>query len=252
MGYLCMDLIQLKIKKDNSLVKYIKIIREFDSSLSVSDIKQRIDENDFVVGFDLHYYDVLEDINGIDRKKIFRDMIEALYEAGAHISIYQNGELSSIELLDNWLQTLDEIMQQAEKDMDRESFIMDRQTISDFEKENGIILPERYIQFLLDCDNQPEKICKDYLRIGLYAFDVFVEMQEDFEMKAYCPEYVAIGSGSGGEILVMEQKRDANTLIITEAGNLLSEYITPQHCAFFVDFFDGWVNRGCLAADIAL
>lgn len=116
-----MDLIQLKIKKDDSLVKYIKIIRKFDSSLSISDIKQKIEKNDFVVGFDLEDYDVLEDLNEIDRRKIFRDMIDELYEAGAQISIYQNGELISIEYLDNWLESLEEISQQVESEPDRES-----------------------------------------------------------------------------------------------------------------------------------
>lgn len=33
-----MDMIQLKIEKDNSIAKYIKIIRAFDSSLSIGDI----------------------------------------------------------------------------------------------------------------------------------------------------------------------------------------------------------------------
>lgn len=40
LGEIHMDLIQLKIKKDNSLIKYIKIIRKFDNSLSVNVIKE--------------------------------------------------------------------------------------------------------------------------------------------------------------------------------------------------------------------
>ena len=67
-----MDIIQLKIEKDSSVASYIKIIRKFDDSLSVGTIKQRIDQGDFVIGFDLEYYDALEDINEIDRKKLFR------------------------------------------------------------------------------------------------------------------------------------------------------------------------------------
>ncbi len=51
-----MDFIQLKIEKDSSITKYIKIIRKFDNSLSIKMIKQRIDENDFVMGFDLECY----------------------------------------------------------------------------------------------------------------------------------------------------------------------------------------------------
>ena len=116
-----MDLVQLKIKKDDSTVKYIKIIREFDSSLSMSLIRQKIEENDFVVGFDLEYYDVLEDLDDIDRKKMFRSMIEKLQRAGAQISIYHDSELSSIEFLDNWLETLDEISRQTDHDMEMEA-----------------------------------------------------------------------------------------------------------------------------------
>lgn len=117
-----MDFIQLKIGKDSSITKYIKIIRKFDNSLSIGTIKQRIDENDFVTGFDLECYDVSEDIDGneIDKKKIFRDMLEELCQAGARISIYQDGEKISIEDLDNRLEFLDEIRQQVENDIYRE------------------------------------------------------------------------------------------------------------------------------------
>ncbi|MDE6602141.1 MAG: hypothetical protein K2K90_08255 [Lachnospiraceae bacterium] len=116
-----MDIIQLKIEKDNSVASYIKIIRKFDDSLSVGTMKQRIDNGDFVIGFDLEYYDALEDINEIDRKKLFRQMIEELCQAGAKISIYQDNEKISIDTLDNRLETLDIISQQVENDIDRET-----------------------------------------------------------------------------------------------------------------------------------
>lgn len=116
-----MDFIQIKIEKDSSITKYIKIIRKFDPSLPVGAIKQRIEENDFVMAFDLEYYDVLEDMNGIDRKKIFRDMLEELCQAGARISIYQDGKMISMKILNNWLAFLGEISRQVERDIERES-----------------------------------------------------------------------------------------------------------------------------------
>ena len=116
-----MDIIQLKIEKDSSVASYIKIIRKFDDSLSIGTIKQRIDQGDFVVGFDLEYYDALEDINEIDRKKLFRQMIADLYHAGAKISIYQYVEEIPIDILDNWLESLDIISRQVENDIDRET-----------------------------------------------------------------------------------------------------------------------------------
>lgn len=116
-----MDIIQLKIEKDSSVANYIKIIRKFDDSLSIGTIKQRIDQGDFVLGFDLEYYDALEDINEIDRKKLFRQMIADLYYAGAKISIYQDAEEIPIDILDNWLESLDIISRQVENDIDRET-----------------------------------------------------------------------------------------------------------------------------------
>lgn len=113
-----MDLIQIKIEKDNSIAGYIRLIREFDSSLSVSAIKQRIENNDFVAEFDLEYYDAVEDLTGVDRRRRFRDMIDSLEKAGAQVSVWQDGELSSMQFLDNWLETLDEISRQTESEMD--------------------------------------------------------------------------------------------------------------------------------------
>ena len=117
-----MDLIQLKIGKDSSMTKYIKIIRKFDNSLSIGTIKQRIDENDFVTGYDLERYDVSEDPDGneINGKKIFRDMLEELRRVGARISLYQDGEMISMKNLDNRLKMSDEIRRQVERDIERE------------------------------------------------------------------------------------------------------------------------------------
>ena len=117
-----MDFIQIKIEKDRSIAKYIRIIRKFDHSLPIGTIKQRIDENDFVMGFDLECYDVSEDIDGneIDRKKIFRDMLKELCWAGARISIYEDGEMISMKILDNRLAFLEEISKQVERDIERE------------------------------------------------------------------------------------------------------------------------------------
>lgn len=135
-----MHLIQLKIKKDSFLVKYIKMIREFDPSLSMGEIKQRIEEDNFVIGFDLEYYDVLEDICGMDKKKVFRHLIHSLCEAGAQISVYDNGELSSTEFLDNQLESMDVTEKQVERDMEREK--MDIAMFEQFDRSCFEKLPE--------------------------------------------------------------------------------------------------------------
>lgn len=127
---------------------------------------------------------------------------------------------------------------------------MDRKTIEDFEREHHYMLPESYIKFLLSCNNNPQKYCRDYGDIRLYSLEELQEEREMYEMDKYCPEYIAIGDGGGGEVLIMRQERDSNTLIITEGGNLLSQFITPEDCTFFEDFFEGWVARKCPAKEI--
>lgn len=116
-----MDLIQLKIKMDASVIKYVKIIREFDGSMSMGDIKRKIENGDFAVEFDLEEYDVLDDLNGIDRKQGFRRMLDSLLNAGSRLEIYHDGEPSSLEFLDNWLESLEITRRQVEEDMNREA-----------------------------------------------------------------------------------------------------------------------------------
>lgn len=56
-----MDLIQCKTAPDNHILSYISFIRKFDRSLSVSKMKQKIENGLFAIAFDLEYFDVLED-----------------------------------------------------------------------------------------------------------------------------------------------------------------------------------------------
>ena len=117
-----MDLMQIKIAKDEQIVSYIKFIREYDKSMSMSHIKQKIESNDFVVTNDTNDYDVVDEINGIDKNRAFRELIRKLQRAGAEITIYYNGRIISLEFLDNWLNSMDEIKKEVENDIDREVY----------------------------------------------------------------------------------------------------------------------------------
>lgn len=115
-----MDLIQCKILPDSQIVSYISLIRKFDRSLSIKDLKEKIENRSFAVEFDLQYYDVLEDLNGIDRKAIFRELLEQLLQMGAKLELYRNGEKTTLTRLDNWLHTLQLISAQTEEDSNNE------------------------------------------------------------------------------------------------------------------------------------
>jgi hypothetical protein len=116
-----MSVVQLKVEKNAKLAKYISLIRKFDPTLSVGQIKNNIENSVCAVSFDLDYFDVLEAIQGIDRKSVFRDLIEQLIAEGAQLHIYVKDELWTLEHLDNWLHTMQEISKQTERDSELES-----------------------------------------------------------------------------------------------------------------------------------
>lgn len=132
----------------------------------------------------------------------------------------------------------------------KEQYDMDLKTIKKFEEDNNLILPKGYVGMIRSSNNSPENFCEDYGDITIFSLEELLEAREALEMKKYCSEYIAVGCGGGGEIFVMEQNRESNTLIITEAGNLLSEYITPEDCVYLYDFFENWVKKGCPLSDI--
>lgn len=115
-----MDLVQIKILNQGSIINYIKIIRKYDNNISIEQIKKNICNSNFVVTFDLHHHEPLEEFEKIDYKIKFRKLIDDLMENGAQLEIYHHGEKITLQLLDNWYNTLDIIAQQIERDIERE------------------------------------------------------------------------------------------------------------------------------------
>ena len=112
---------KLKIDDQGNMAKVISIIRKFDSSLSMGEIKKRITENDYVVQYDLTHWDITEDMEGIDRIASFENLVSMLQNVGVEVSVYNEDELLMTELFHNKMVTLREIRDEVEKDMDRES-----------------------------------------------------------------------------------------------------------------------------------
>ncbi len=112
---------KLKIDNQGNTTKAISIIRKFDSSLSIGEIKRRITDNDYVVQYDLTHWDITEEMEGIDRIASFDNLISMLKSVGAEVSVYDEDELLTPELFHNKMVTLREIRDEVERDMDRES-----------------------------------------------------------------------------------------------------------------------------------
>ena len=116
-----MSVYALKIKVDGNVSKAISILRKFDQSLSISEIRKRMQCNDFVVEYDLLHWDITEEMAGIDRITKFEKLIQSLEECGARVEIYKGNELVSKEFFGNSMQMLREIADEVEEDMDREA-----------------------------------------------------------------------------------------------------------------------------------
>lgn len=105
----------MKIGKDNNTIKYVEMIRKFDKSISISEIKRRIIEDDFVLIYDLDCYELFENVSQIEKELEIWDFLKKLEIEGAKVSIYMNDRCESLELLKNWIITRNEIREEVKK-----------------------------------------------------------------------------------------------------------------------------------------
>ena len=116
-----MSVYAIKIRIEGNGSKVIPILRRFDPSLSIGEIRKRLQSDDFVVKYDLLHWDITEEMAGIDRISKFENLIQSLEEYGAQIEIYNGDELISKEFFENSMQMLREIADEVDEDMDREA-----------------------------------------------------------------------------------------------------------------------------------
>ena len=92
-----MHLIKVKIEKDDNTIKYIKMIREYDSSVSIGDLKKRIDTNDTVITFDLHNRDWIHMENMTEYKmhQAFYNFIQNLMKNGSKVEMTYEYEVEN-------------------------------------------------------------------------------------------------------------------------------------------------------------
>ena len=104
----------LKLKDVNNLASVVSILRKFDSSLSIGEIKRRIDNDEFVIEYDTYEYDFIEDMEEIDRGEKLTTLIGDLEKAGATVSIYDEDELITKEVFKNLLESYEDISEETE------------------------------------------------------------------------------------------------------------------------------------------
>lgn len=93
-------MVKVKIEKDDNTIKYIKMIREYDSSVSIGELKKRIDANDTAIVFDLHNREWIdmEDMTEYKMQRAFYDFIQKLIQNGAKVEMTYEYEVSGYGL----------------------------------------------------------------------------------------------------------------------------------------------------------
>jgi len=81
-------LIGIKIISYDSLAKTVSIIRKFDSSLSIKEIKDNISDKNIVLHYNIYQFDITEEIQHVDRKDIIMELINNLLNNYINIIIF--------------------------------------------------------------------------------------------------------------------------------------------------------------------
>lgn len=119
-----MEIVGIKLIKDDNFVKYIKPVKDINAMLSIGEIKNRILNNEYVIEFDL-MGDVHEQMRlGTDQYTInlnFVNNLKDLELLGAKIEVFLNDKLITMEKLVDKIEFLKEIEQEVEEDIDREA-----------------------------------------------------------------------------------------------------------------------------------
>lgn len=94
-GDIQMAKMNIQIEKDTNEVKYISILRK-NTNKSISELKALLNNNDFVLSYNLLEIDEL-----LEMKKI----VSLLLGAGAKVHIFEENREVSIEFLDNLIES---------------------------------------------------------------------------------------------------------------------------------------------------
>jgi hypothetical protein len=98
----------------------------------------------------------------------------------------------------------------------------------------GCSLPSEYREFLETCE--VELTASDL--VLLYRSSTFIERNETYETKKYCPGFVTVGN-DGGDMEVMMSLQDSSIYVV-DGGSMQMETAEPLHTVF-----TAWLKANC-------
>ena len=114
-------MIDLIIKSSGNVAKIVSLIRNYNSGLSVGEIRKRIENQEVLLTHDISDdVDICDELNGVDKNKMFLKLIEDVKQNGGYVELYEDSYLISYEIVCNMIQRWNEIGEQTERDIQRE------------------------------------------------------------------------------------------------------------------------------------
>ena len=112
-------IVEVKIKKDENMLSYIKMIRLYSKNLSIGEIKRQIENNNTVIKFDTSGYD----FNDVFTKGLTEDdynfgfykFLEEIRDKGVKLSIFLDKEQADMQSLHQRLVFEKEIREEIEE-----------------------------------------------------------------------------------------------------------------------------------------
>ena len=114
-----MNVVKIRITECENEVEAIKLIRSFDKTIPLSEIKRRLSQKDAAVIFDFDAYDWLNELErGITAhdydRRILR-FIDELDGVAASFEIIHDDEIISRMYLENYIDRMEEIRKECEE-----------------------------------------------------------------------------------------------------------------------------------------
>ena len=228
----------VRIEKDNNTIKYIKIIREYDSSLPLGQLKSAIDNGDVVFSFDSNNNPLIA--NGKDSTTRFLEYyfiktLKELKKAGAKMVVYN-------ETWDEYEDFSTVNKPDKEKRIEKtDSSVMDQI----IQKWN---LPESYLKYLSTHPFSQEIEIEDeetgeMIVISLYGANDLLRSQDGY---AYNPvEKAVIEDWDPNLVVIADTEADPfcidirqNDPRILHAMHGMDEWDFDEYCASITDFLE--------------
>ena len=227
--------VTVKIKKDKNIIQYIKIIRNYDNTLSLGDIKKAIENGDVVFSFDSDDNPLIA--NGNDSSLKFKEYyftkaLKELKKAGAKMIVYE-------EKWDHVCEEFSTVKKSTERKKQKKT---DDSVMKAIEQKWN--LPQIYLDYLKTHPESREiDIEDDEIKITLYGANDLINSQDGYAynpvekkiIEDWDPNLVVIADSNADPFCIDISKNDTPVLYAIHG---MDEWDFDVYCVSLEIFFE--------------